>query len=198
MIYTLYTGFILHSGKQICWGRFRGFHVVIWLLRSASFISCIHETERRVNKIVVQPVTVIKTSWRCLPTRLRRFEASSMTSSGQNEKRYDPRDTTLKFVKRPDDLDPYRKNWLIHALHYITNSAPEAEWVLFVLLFSKAPEEGDLSLRAEMSCGHAVTPESLTAWCRSLLDQVLSAGLSAVSSDPLIKLSFILSCISDH
>lgn len=24
-----------------------------------------------------------------------------------------------------------------------------------------------------MSCGHAVTPESLTAWCRSLLDQVL-------------------------
>ncbi|XP_075884461.1 E3 ubiquitin-protein ligase DDB_G0292642 isoform X2 [Nelusetta ayraudi] len=59
-----------------------------------------------------------------------------MTSSGQNEKRYDPRDTTLKFVKRPDDLDPYH-----------------------------------LSLRAEMSCGHAVTPESLTAWCRSLLDQ---------------------------
>ncbi|XP_068444408.1 E3 ubiquitin-protein ligase DDB_G0292642-like [Clinocottus analis] len=26
-------------------------------------------------------------------------------------------------------------------------------------------------LRAEMSCGHAVTPESLTGWCRSLLDQ---------------------------
>lgn len=26
-------------------------------------------------------------------------------------------------------------------------------------------------LRAEMSCGHAVSPESLTAWCRSLLDQ---------------------------
>lgn len=24
-----------------------------------------------------------------------------------------------------------------------------------------------------MSCGHAVTPESLTGWCRSLLDQVL-------------------------
>lgn len=23
-----------------------------------------------------------------------------------NEKRYDPRDTTLKFVNRPDDLDP--------------------------------------------------------------------------------------------
>ncbi|XP_007886049.2 uncharacterized protein DDB_G0292642-like [Callorhinchus milii] len=26
-------------------------------------------------------------------------------------------------------------------------------------------------LRAEMSCGHAVDPNSLTAWCRSLLDQ---------------------------
>ncbi|KAK2863039.1 hypothetical protein Q5P01_002572 [Channa striata] len=27
------------------------------------------------------------------------------------------------------------------------------------------------SLRAEMSCGHAVTPESLTLWCRSQLDE---------------------------
>lgn len=34
-----------------------------------------------------------------------------------------------------------------------------------------------------MSCGHAVTPESLTAWCRSLLDQVLFSGVS----DPLNK-----------
>uniref|UniRef100_A0A3B4FX82 Probable E3 ubiquitin-protein ligase ARI5 n=1 Tax=Pundamilia nyererei TaxID=303518 RepID=A0A3B4FX82_9CICH len=54
-----------------------------------------------------------------------------------DEKRYDPRDTTLRFVNRPDDLDPLR----------------------------------DQGLRAEMSCGHAVTPESLTGWCRSLLDQ---------------------------
>nr|XP_020480242.1 E3 ubiquitin-protein ligase RNF19A-like [Monopterus albus]XP_020480243.1 E3 ubiquitin-protein ligase RNF19A-like [Monopterus albus] len=29
----------------------------------------------------------------------------------------------------------------------------------------------DSCLRAEMSCGHAVTPESLTSWCRSLLKQ---------------------------
>lgn len=28
------------------------------------------------------------------------------------------------------------------------------------------------SLRAKMSCGHAVTPMSLTNWCRRLLDQV--------------------------
>nr|XP_023692244.1 E3 ubiquitin-protein ligase HEL1-like [Paramormyrops kingsleyae] len=27
------------------------------------------------------------------------------------------------------------------------------------------------TLRAEMSCGHAVSPESLTAWCQSLLDK---------------------------
>ncbi|XP_026208138.1 probable E3 ubiquitin-protein ligase ARI7 isoform X2 [Anabas testudineus] len=64
-----------------------------------------------------------------------------MTTQGQGEKRYDPGDTTLKFVNRPDDLDPL------------------------------PPDEGDQCLRAEMSCGHAVTPESLTGWCRSLLDQ---------------------------
>ncbi|XP_049425010.1 E3 ubiquitin-protein ligase RNF19A [Epinephelus fuscoguttatus] len=64
-----------------------------------------------------------------------------MSTQGQEEKRYDPKDTTLKFVNRPDDLDPL------------------------------PPEEGDKCLRAEMSCGHAVTPESLTGWCRSLLDQ---------------------------
>ncbi|XP_062301003.1 uncharacterized protein LOC134005972 [Scomber scombrus] len=64
-----------------------------------------------------------------------------MSTQNQEEKRYDRRDTTLKFVNRPDDLDPL------------------------------PPEEGDLGLRAEMSCGHAVTPQSLTGWCRSLLDQ---------------------------
>ncbi|KAG8006112.1 hypothetical protein GBF38_005268 [Nibea albiflora] len=59
-----------------------------------------------------------------------------MSFLGQEEKRYDPKDKTLKFVNRPDDLDPY--------------------------------QDGP---RAEMSCGHAVTPESLTGWCRSLLDE---------------------------
>uniref|UniRef100_A0A8C2Z1V6 RING-type domain-containing protein n=1 Tax=Cyclopterus lumpus TaxID=8103 RepID=A0A8C2Z1V6_CYCLU len=62
-------------------------------------------------------------------------------TSQLEEKRYDPKDTGLKFVNRPDDLDPL------------------------------PPDEGDQGLRAEMSCGHAVTPESLTGWCRSLLDQ---------------------------
>ncbi|XP_072542896.1 uncharacterized protein [Salminus brasiliensis] len=56
----------------------------------------------------------------------------------EDEKRYDPADTTLRFVPRPDDIT--------------LDDDPD-------------------NLRAEMSCGHAVTPQSLTAWCRSLLDQ---------------------------
>ncbi|XP_037540227.1 probable E3 ubiquitin-protein ligase ARI7 [Nematolebias whitei] len=55
------------------------------------------------------------------------------------EKKYDPLDTTLKFVDRGDDLDPVSSDFF--------------------------------SLRAEMSCGHAVTPESLTQWCRSQLNE---------------------------
>uniref|UniRef100_A0A3Q3CX27 Uncharacterized protein n=1 Tax=Haplochromis burtoni TaxID=8153 RepID=A0A3Q3CX27_HAPBU len=61
----------------------------------------------------------------------------SIRGQDQVEKKYDPLDTTLKFVDREDDLD----------------------------------SSCDDSLRAEMSCGHAVTPESLTRWCRSLLDE---------------------------
>ncbi|XP_030609166.1 probable E3 ubiquitin-protein ligase ARI8 [Archocentrus centrarchus] len=55
----------------------------------------------------------------------------------QVEKKYDPLDSTLKFVDKPDDLDPY----------------------------------SDGSLKAEMSCGHAVTPESLTLFCQKQLEQ---------------------------
>ncbi|KAM3590176.1 uncharacterized protein V6R79_005278 [Siganus canaliculatus] len=32
-------------------------------------------------------------------------------------------------------------------------------------------DDDDDCLRAEMSCGHAVTPDSLTQWCRSQLDE---------------------------
>ncbi|XP_070785701.1 E3 ubiquitin-protein ligase RNF19B-like [Enoplosus armatus] len=56
------------------------------------------------------------------------------------EKKYDPLDTTLKFVNRRDDLDP-------------------------------VSSDGDDCLRAELSCGHAVTPDSLTQWCRSQLNE---------------------------
>ncbi|XP_030609168.1 E3 ubiquitin-protein ligase RNF19B-like isoform X1 [Archocentrus centrarchus] len=61
----------------------------------------------------------------------------SIRGQEQVEKKYDPLDTTLKFVDRPDDLDPLC----------------------------------DESLRAEMSCGHAVTPESLTHWCHTQLEE---------------------------
>ncbi|XP_056156525.1 uncharacterized protein LOC130130746 [Lampris incognitus] len=57
------------------------------------------------------------------------------------KKRYDPRDSSLRFVDGQDDLDPL------------------------------ASEDEDGSLKAKMSCGHTVTPDSLTRWCRSLLDQ---------------------------
>ncbi|MCI4377374.1 hypothetical protein PGIGA_G00202700 [Pangasianodon gigas] len=36
----------------------------------------------------------------------------------------------------------------------------------------EAGHSGMFNVRLEMSCGHAVTPESLTAYCRSLLDKV--------------------------
>ncbi|XP_060690231.1 uncharacterized protein LOC132821585 isoform X2 [Hemiscyllium ocellatum] len=54
------------------------------------------------------------------------------------EKCYDPRDSTLKFVNRKDEITG--------------DDTPNV-------------------LRVEMSCGHAVDPNSLTAWCRSLIDQ---------------------------
>uniref|UniRef100_A0A4W6CN99 RING-type domain-containing protein n=1 Tax=Lates calcarifer TaxID=8187 RepID=A0A4W6CN99_LATCA len=59
--------------------------------------------------------------------------------SAHREKCYDPRDLTLTFVDREDELD-------------------------FLC-------EGFRSRRALMSCGHAVTPTSLTNWCRRLLEQ---------------------------
>ncbi|KAM3590487.1 uncharacterized protein V6R79_010873 [Siganus canaliculatus] len=57
----------------------------------------------------------------------------------EEEKCYDPLDSTLTFVDGEDDLD-------------------------FLC-------EDFKSLRAAMSCGHAVTPMSLTKWCRRQLDE---------------------------
>ncbi|XP_039631226.1 uncharacterized protein LOC120542685 [Polypterus senegalus] len=60
------------------------------------------------------------------------------TQPQETEKRYNPKDTFLKFVRKRDDI---------------------------------TLDDDPNTLRAEMSCGHAVDPNSLTAWCRSLLDQ---------------------------
>uniref|UniRef100_A0A669F8J5 RBR-type E3 ubiquitin transferase n=1 Tax=Oreochromis niloticus TaxID=8128 RepID=A0A669F8J5_ORENI len=47
----------------------------------------------------------------------------------------------------------------------------DTDFFTSVCLFSVLCE-GFKSLRAKMSCGHAVTPTSLTNWCRRLLEQV--------------------------
>uniref|UniRef100_A0A3Q2PQP2 RING-type domain-containing protein n=1 Tax=Fundulus heteroclitus TaxID=8078 RepID=A0A3Q2PQP2_FUNHE len=61
-----------------------------------------------------------------------------LNKSTPQRKCYDPKDPSLKFVDREDDLD-------------------------FLC-------EDFASPRAEMSCGHAVTPTSLTNWCLKLLE----------------------------
>ncbi|XP_034532870.1 uncharacterized protein LOC117807632 [Notolabrus celidotus] len=65
----------------------------------------------------------------------------SLQGQEQEMKTYDPLDSTLTFVIGKDDLD-------------------------FVSL-----GDGDDGVRAEMSCGHAVTPDSLTDWCLRLLKE---------------------------
>uniref|UniRef100_A0A3Q3BBK6 Probable E3 ubiquitin-protein ligase ARI7 n=2 Tax=Kryptolebias marmoratus TaxID=37003 RepID=A0A3Q3BBK6_KRYMA len=55
------------------------------------------------------------------------------------QKCYDPKDSSIKFVDREDDLD------------FLCEDFP--------------------SPRAQMSCGHAVTPMSLTNWCLKQLEQ---------------------------
>uniref|UniRef100_A0A3Q3MRP7 Probable E3 ubiquitin-protein ligase ARI7 n=2 Tax=Mastacembelus armatus TaxID=205130 RepID=A0A3Q3MRP7_9TELE len=69
----------------------------------------------------------------------RQRQGMSSNLATTQEKCYDPRDSSLKFVDREDVLD-------------------------FLC-------EGFTSRRALMSCGHAVTPTSLTNWCRKLLDE---------------------------
>lgn len=105
-----------------------------------------------------------------------------MSIQEQVEKKYDPRDTTLKFVDRRDDLDPVCKihffscwtwsyavvlTWITTDYWFLTS-----QQLIHLLLCTSVSEDGDGCLRAEMSCGHAVTPESLTLWCRSQLDEV--------------------------
>ncbi|XP_063751696.1 E3 ubiquitin-protein ligase ARIH2-like isoform X2 [Eleginops maclovinus] len=66
-------------------------------------------------------------------------ETNSNNTTAEQEKCYDPKDTTLIFVDGEDDHDFERNDFK--------------------------------SLRAKMSCGHTVTPMSLTNWCKHLLSQ---------------------------
>lgn len=73
-------------------------------------------------------------------------------------------------------------------------------WHCWCVWCASVSDEG---LRAEMSCGHAVTPESLTGWCRSLLDQVRAgwygpAKMLCCPSPTLLGVqywSFLLQCV---
>lgn len=62
-------------------------------------------------------------------------------SFDQPEKSFDPLDRTLTLVDGKDDLDPF------------------------------SPEDGDGVLKARLSCGHTVSPESLTETCRHQLEE---------------------------
>ncbi|XP_063751697.1 uncharacterized protein LOC134872352 isoform X3 [Eleginops maclovinus] len=66
-------------------------------------------------------------------------ETNSNNATAEQEKCYDPKDTTLIFVDGEDDHDFECNDYK--------------------------------SLRAKMSCGHTVTPMSLTNWCKHLLSQ---------------------------
>ncbi|KAM4564788.1 uncharacterized protein V3H82_013912 isoform 1-T1 [Fundulus diaphanus] len=79
----------------------------------------------------------------------RLLTSMGLDKSTLQGKCYDPKDPSLKFVDREDDLD-------------------------FLC-------EDFASPRAEMSCGHAVTPTSLTNWCLKLLEDGQSSFVCGAS-----------------
>ncbi|KAM6949558.1 uncharacterized protein FYW47_015940 [Aplochiton taeniatus] len=96
-----------------------------------------------------------------------------MTTQQQEEKRYDPSDTTLKFVQGVTNCPSIRA--CPTCGQRVEHDQTGCKNILSL---------GDTSSqRAMMSCGHAVTPESLTGWCRSLLEQCPSCKSSVVRKD---------------
>lgn len=110
------------------------------------------------------------------------------------EKRYDSKDVSLNFVDADDVLDckyqiEFFTNFLIFFFFYIflfgcSIARNRARPLVFLCVSRIVLCEDYESLRATMSCGHAVTPMSLTAWCRRQLDEVrASASPSSGTSE---------------
>ncbi|XP_059211240.1 E3 ubiquitin-protein ligase ARIH2-like [Centropristis striata] len=97
--------------------------VVVAVLIGLLFIVCLFAPKKLYNTLTPE----------------KRFNDTSNNAATGQEKRYDPKDSTLVFVDGDDDMD------------FECNDFK--------------------SLKAKMSCGHTVTPMSLTIWCRKQLDQ---------------------------
>lgn len=115
-------------------------------------------------------------------------------SSEEEQKCYDPRDRTLTFVDEEDVLDCKS-----HIYEHLT-AVLDMDITRLVCVRLLVEYYGYRSLKARMSCGHAVTPMSLTRWCRRQLDEVQECGLNKKSRVsyictqyffPLINISFL-------
>lgn len=88
-----------------------------------------------------------------------------MTTQGQEEKRYDPGDTTLKFVNRPDDLDPLRKSPFGLMIITFTTFPPQWMWSdakFIVCSLSPQPQMKETSVSVQRCPAVMLSPRSLS------------------------------------
>lgn len=100
------------------------------------------------------------------------YSFGSFSFSEEEEKCYDPQDRTLTFVDEEDVLD-----CKYHIYEPLTAVLDMDITRLLLSVRLLVEYYGYRSLKARMSCGHAVTPMSLTRWCRRQLDEVHRCGL---------------------
>lgn len=103
---------VLFINSILMWYHVWG--IVSWI----HVISCNSKKWKSKVRFLVESVNVthglpgllaVQTGKRFVDSTEDKNSWNKMSTPGQGEKRYDPQDTTLKFVNRPDDLDPYRK-----------------------------------------------------------------------------------------